>query len=55
MNPEKRGAIETRARETVECRYDWDAIAKDQKRTYDRIAGRSFGSGSVSTGRAKVL
>src|ERR1039457_6487304 len=55
MNPEKRGAIETRARETVEQKYDWDVIAKDQKRTYDRIAGRSCGSGSVSTGRAKVL
>jgi len=42
-NPERRSALERRARSTVEARYGWDAIGRQQKRLYDRLlagAGR---------------
>lgn len=32
-----RRAIERQARATVEARYDWDAIARRQKRIYDSL------------------
>jgi len=36
-NPEKRRLIEEHARETVERRFDWDEIAREQKRLYEEL------------------
>ncbi|MBI4873256.1 MAG: glycosyltransferase [Acidobacteria bacterium] len=33
----RRGALERQARATVEARYDWDAIARRQKRIYESL------------------
>jgi GT2 family glycosyltransferase/glycosyltransferase involved in cell wall biosynthesis len=38
MNPEKRRSIETKARETVESQFDWNAIAREQKKIYEEVA-----------------
>ena len=36
-NPEKRRSLEQHARQTVEQRFDWDAIALEQKRLYQDL------------------
>jgi GT2 family glycosyltransferase/glycosyltransferase involved in cell wall biosynthesis len=38
-DPARRESLERRARETVERKYDWDAIAAQQKRLYEELAG----------------
>lgn len=37
-SPEERKALETQARRTVETRYGWDAIAREQARLYDSLS-----------------
>jgi GT2 family glycosyltransferase/glycosyltransferase involved in cell wall biosynthesis len=39
-NPEKRRTIERQARLTVEHKFDWDAIAGQQKEMYEQLLGR---------------
>ena len=39
-NPAKRRALEQRAREAAERRFDWDAIARRQKELYERFMRR---------------
>jgi glycosyltransferase involved in cell wall biosynthesis len=40
----RRRAIERQARATVEARYDWDAIARRQKRIYDSLVSAALDS-----------
>jgi glycosyltransferase involved in cell wall biosynthesis len=37
LNPEKRTGFERQARATVERRFDWDAIAREQKQMYSEL------------------
>lgn len=36
-NPDKRHSLEKHARQTVEQRFDWDEIAREQKRLYEEL------------------
>ncbi len=49
LNPEKRIAIEQHARATVERRFDWDAIALEQKQLYEELvySDRKADAGSI--------
>jgi glycosyltransferase involved in cell wall biosynthesis len=42
--PSKRQAIETQARQTVERKFDWDVIAKQQKTLYEDLIQRPTSS-----------
>jgi glycosyltransferase involved in cell wall biosynthesis len=48
-NPAKRKSIERRARATVEQKFDWDAIAREQKQMYYELiySTRNADAGSV--------
>jgi glycosyltransferase involved in cell wall biosynthesis len=43
-HPEKRRNIEAQARRAAEQKFDWNAIAREQRRLYDQLAGVARGA-----------